>query len=317
MKKKDRKTVASAIVKKSRRLSLEELAARGQRHVRVLTAGEAFEEIESVVDETSTRRANEIADRDRAWVFEEAKEQFDRADQLRSDSQRLIQEQGARVRQDSDRVGELEKKLREELQELKSSVKALEEKSSTPDPGYVETLFDELTRREESSRSKLEARLETTMNETIDAVRRTVVAALKGTGDTSVDATSLIVAKVLDDQEDALESNVAGIRVPESHVAASRVGGGVGENLARLKQLRKGSAAAAPSKTAESAGAPEPESEVQPVATPEARPVAAPEAKAPPASKKAVKSSQAAERKPRSKAKKNKKTKKSRRTKET
>ena len=69
MKKEDRRTVASAIVRRSRRLSLEELAARGKRHVRVLTAGEAFQEIESVVDETSTERANEIATRDRAWVF--------------------------------------------------------------------------------------------------------------------------------------------------------------------------------------------------------------------------------------------------------
>ena len=248
MKKEERRTVASAIVKKSRRLSLEELAARGKRHVRVLTAGEAFDEIESVVDETSTKRANEIAGREGAWVFEEAKEQFARAARLRTDSERLVREQTNAVRQDADRVAALERKLKDELQELKSSVKALEEKSTSPDPGQLEALLGELSRREEANRSELEARLETTMSATIDAVRKTVVAALKGTGDTSVDATSLIVSKVLDDQAGALESNVAGIEVTETRVADTA--GGVRANLARLKQLRGGSATA-PSASAE------------------------------------------------------------------
>ncbi len=239
-------------------MSLEELAARGQRHVRVLTAGEAFEEIEAVVDETSTKRADEIAGRDRAWVFEEAKDQFDQAARLRTDSARLIREQTQTVRQDADRVAALEKKLRKELQEVKSSLKALEEKSSTPDPETMESLFDELSRREESNRSEWEARLETTMNATIDAVRRTVMAALKGTRDTTVDATQLIVAKVLDDPDSALESNVTGIQDAETRVTDPHVGKGVRDNLARLKQLRKEPATEKSIKAAESSGTAEP-----------------------------------------------------------
>ncbi len=343
LKREERRNVASAIVRRSRRLSLEELAARGKRHVRVLTAGEAFQEIESVVNETSSERANEIAHRDRAWVFEEAKQQFDRAAQLRNDSERLVREQSELIRQDADRVAELEKRLRDELLELKSSVKALEEKSSRPDPEYMEKLFDELSRREEASRTALESRLETTMSATIDAVRRTVMAALKGTGDTSVDATSLIVAKVLDDEGRALESNVAGLGAADARVTDARVARGVRENLARLKELRRGPAAGtqpSPARAASEAAGPRPTASpggppsVAPELTaseaagparpsePEANVTAGPDTAAKlkepePQASKTARSSRAAEQKPRRRAGKSTKPRGGKRTKET
>jgi hypothetical protein len=278
------------------------------------------------VDETSTQRANEIATRDRAWVFEEAKQQFDRAAQLRNDSERLVREQTELVRKDADRVAELESKLREELLELKSSVKALEEKSATPDPQYMEKLLEELSRREEASRSELESRLETTMSATIDAVRRTVMAALKGTGDTSVDATSLIVAKVLDEEGNALESNVGGLRVAETHETDPHVGRGVRENLARLKQLRGGPGAveaASASEPRQTPGSKAGESAVlskpcEPKAKEESASERAAGATEPePGTTKTASSRRAAEQKPRRRAGTSRKPRGSKRTKET
>ncbi len=224
MRSEDRENVAAAIAKNSRRVSLRELAADGKRHVHLITAREALRAIESIVDESISRHASEIGSGDRASLLRELRHKLD------DDRRDLEQRNEARLE-------ELEKRVKEEIGAIRSSLQSIEQRASSVNTSLARELLEELERREESRRADLEARLGAALSSTVDQIRRTVVAALCGTEGFSSEATDLVVASVFDSAS-AVESNVASLGGEES-----QAGGGIDESLARLRALRQNKAA--------------------------------------------------------------------------
>lgn len=108
MKQEDRKSLASVIEAHTQRLSLNELAARGKQHVRVISGEKAMQIIEAVVDETIARRAGEVVQHDKARIVAEAQEAFQRVAKIQAEAEGIIAQQKELIAAQAARLKELE-----------------------------------------------------------------------------------------------------------------------------------------------------------------------------------------------------------------
>jgi len=99
-------SLQSAIEAHSERRSIDDLAAQGKRHVRVVSKKRVLALIGRIVDETIEREALEMAAKDRDRIVAQTREQVDRA--LRDQS-----EQDAKMREQRGHAEQLENELSE------------------------------------------------------------------------------------------------------------------------------------------------------------------------------------------------------------
>jgi len=81
-----------AINAHSERRSIDDLAAQGKRHVRVVSKRRVLELIEHIVDQAIQREALEMASNDRDRIVAETRDQFDRAMRARSEQDNKLRD---------------------------------------------------------------------------------------------------------------------------------------------------------------------------------------------------------------------------------
>ena len=108
MKQEDRKSLASVIEAHTQRLSINELAARGKQHVRVISGERAMALIEAVVDDTISRRAGEVALEDKERIVREAQDAFQRVARIQAEAEGIIANQKELLASQAARLKELE-----------------------------------------------------------------------------------------------------------------------------------------------------------------------------------------------------------------
>jgi len=131
MRREDRKRVADVIESNTRRVSLDELALKGKRHVRVISGAKTLELIEAVVDKTIALRAGELRDLDRDRVVEEANEQFQRVARMQADAEALVHQQKELIAGQTQRIGRLEFQVTKAAAALKRRDRRLKNASET------------------------------------------------------------------------------------------------------------------------------------------------------------------------------------------
>lgn len=206
MKQIDRKRVVSVLEAHTRRVTLSELAARGKKHVRVISGEKALELIEAVVDETIVRRVGELADEDRDGIVRQANEQFQRLTRLQLAAEELVQKQGGLIEKQAGLI-----------QEQEGQITELETKAQ----------------RDTSSVADLESRFQAALDETIDRIGKVLQNVTARPIDHPVEATEALISNLFD-QEHEMECNLS-----QLDVEVSTARHGIAGSLARLRQLLK------------------------------------------------------------------------------
>jgi chromosome segregation ATPase len=124
--------------------------------------------------------------------------------------------------------------LRGELQQMRSYLQALDEKSARAGEARMEELIRQLAARENISTKELEAKFAATMDKTLDEIAKTLKAATAKPIDQVVEATDVVVAKLFDEGAQ-LESNLDTLEV---EVTTTKKG--IAGNLERLRALKGG-----------------------------------------------------------------------------
>lgn len=202
----DRKRVVSVLEAHTRRVTLSELAARGKKHVRVISGEKALELIEAVVDETIVRRVGELADEDRDGIVRQANEQFQRLTRLQLAAEELVQKQGGLIEKQAGLI-----------QEQEGQITELETKAQ----------------RDTSSVADLESRFQAALDETIDRIGKVLQNVTARPIDHPVEATEALISNLFD-QEHEMECNLS-----QLDVEVSTARHGIAGSLARLRQLLK------------------------------------------------------------------------------
>lgn len=104
----------AAIEANTERRSLEELAAQGKKHVRVVSGDKVVKLIQAIVDDAIQREAAALSKKDRDRIVSETKQQFDRVVKIQADQDAVIQEQKRLLDQHKQRADEAVK-AREEF----------------------------------------------------------------------------------------------------------------------------------------------------------------------------------------------------------
>jgi len=248
MKKDDRHLVSSVIEQNTQRMTLEELAARGNRHVRVISGQKALELIEAIVDRTIARRAVEMADADRERIVKETDEQFRRISRIHSESEALIEQQKTHIQRQmkelqahrqnqKELVGAVrrrEKRLERARQtilsydaEIDRLSRQLKELQTDEDrlPALVETLLTRLGERD----AQAEERMHRSLEGTLDKVKKALHSATAKPVDSPVEATDVLVSKVFDEE---MDTNLGRLDVEVSTLE------GIADSLDRLRKMR-------------------------------------------------------------------------------
>jgi len=136
-----------------------------------------------------------------------------------------------------ERAGESEAvgQLRGDLDEMKSFLRALGEKSSGVDEETVSTLLDRLSERESFNTGALEEKFNASLDASLDKITKTMEAATAKPIDVEIEATDVVIDKLFDHHEEVLSSNL-----DELDVDVRTTKDGIGGNLAALKALRAG-----------------------------------------------------------------------------
>lgn len=156
--------------------------------------------------------------------------------------------------------------LRDELSEMKSFLKSMEQRPVGPDRATMEALLQQIAQRDNSNTAQLEQRFSATMDRTLEEIGRTLRAATAKPLDTVVEATDVLLDKLFDGTHE-MESNLERLDVD---VRTSKQG--IGNNLERLKAMRmKGAGGPAPKPASDEARESRPEAPKAPApATPAA-----------------------------------------------
>lgn len=285
MKDDDRKLLSSVIEQNAQRVTVEELARRGNRHVRVISGTKTLELIEAIVDRTIARRAGELADADRDRIVQEAEQQFRQVSRIQAEAEGLIGQQKAHIQQlqreiQAERAkqkelvlalrrrekrlsnarrtidsydGEIERlarQVREDaslIERLKGEIEQRQAQLPGLVEGAVEKILARLSEREASSGTALEDRFRASLDESLDKIRKTLHSATARAVDRPVEATDVLVSKVFDD-EDSMDTNLGRLDV---HVSTMREG--ITSSLDRLRRMRE--EALAPDEDSDSAEA--------------------------------------------------------------
>jgi chromosome segregation ATPase len=276
MEREDRRTVASILEANTERVPVEELAARGRSHVRVISGQKTLELIEAVVNRTIARRAGEmageIADRDRRRIVEEANEQFQRVSRMQSEAEQLIEQQRGLIARKEGEIAELRRRLKAAAGSLKRRERRLENARTTimsydaeierlaaqvrmdadvigdlktalkaaseagrpaADLGALrDELVALLSERQAASSAQIEARFQSSMDQTLDKISRTLNAATARPIDSRIEATEALVARLFD-RESEMESNLGAL-----DVSVTTAEDGIAKSLERLRRLR-------------------------------------------------------------------------------
>lgn len=236
MKEEDRRRVGSIIEQHAERIPVEQLVARGNRHVRVISGPKTLELIEAVVDETIRRLAG--ADRDR--IVQEAEDQFRRVARIQAEAEALIEQQKALIQR---QAKELQLRAAHE-QELTSALRRREKRldrarqtilsydaeierltKEIHGRDLVETLLTRLGERD----AKTEERIRQGLDDTLDKVRKALSASVARPVETPVEATDALVSQVFDED---MDSNLGRLDVQVSTLE------GIADSLDRLRKLR-------------------------------------------------------------------------------
>ncbi len=113
-------SLTSAIQASSRRRSLEELAAEGKKHVRVVSAKKVMDLITAIVDDAIERETSRKTKKDRARIIGETKDQFDRVMKLQA-------QQESEVRKHREATEEAREQLNTARDRVRALVTELEE----------------------------------------------------------------------------------------------------------------------------------------------------------------------------------------------
>lgn len=270
MKQSDRELLSSVIEQNTRRVTLAELAQRGNRHVRVISGTKTLELIEAIVDRTIARRAGELADADRERIVREAEQQFRQVSRIQAEAEALIEQQKAHMQQQARALAAYRAKQQEMLLALRRREKRLANARRTIDsydaeierlarrgkedaalierlrrelaeredrlPGLVEgaleTILQRLAERDGAAGSELEERFRKSLDESLEKIRKTLHHATARPVDRAVEATDVLVSKVFDD-EDSMDTNLGRLDV---HVSTMRAG--IQDSLERLRRMR-------------------------------------------------------------------------------
>lgn len=254
----DRHRIEDLIRRNTEKVPVGELAARGNRHVRVISGQKTLSLIEAIVDRVIAQRADELAGAERERIVREAEERIRTSSLLQGQTEDLVgrlQEELTVARQrDKELVGALrrrEKRLArmretilsydQEFQRLASRTKAdaalierLQANQVQEDPGLraeVAELKQFLMEREKKAGAHLEGRFQENLDRTLDKISKTLHAATARPLDHAIEATDILIAQVFDDEE-RMESNLGRLDVRVS--SAQTVSG----SLERLKRMR-------------------------------------------------------------------------------
>ena len=108
MKEEERKNVASVIEANSKRVTLQELAKRGNRQFRVISKNAAMELIEAAVEDAIRQGANKVVENDREQIVAEVQDQFQRVSQIQAESEAHIHQQNDLIASQEERIQQLE-----------------------------------------------------------------------------------------------------------------------------------------------------------------------------------------------------------------
>jgi chromosome segregation ATPase len=112
--------LSSVIRENTERRSIEELAAKGKRHFRVVSGDKVLRLIQAVVDDTIQREAGELAARDRDRLVQETRQEFDRVLRIQTEQDATIRrhrELADYFRQQAEQAEERIASLKAELRE--------------------------------------------------------------------------------------------------------------------------------------------------------------------------------------------------------
>jgi hypothetical protein len=236
MKEEDRRRVSSIIEQHAEKMPVEQLVARGNRHVRVISGQKTMELLEAVVDETIRRMAG--ADRDR--IVQEAEDQFRRVARIQAEAEALIEQQKAHIQRQAKEIQlrvEHEKELASALRRREARLARARQTILSYDAeierltkevhgrDLVETLLTKLGERD----AKTEDRIRQGLDDTLDKVRKALSASVARPVDTPVAATDALVSKVF---EEDMDSNLGHLDVQVSTLE------GIADSLDRLRKLR-------------------------------------------------------------------------------
>lgn len=120
MNEEERKSVASVIEANSQRVTLRELAERGNRQFRVISKNTALQLIEAAVEDAIRRGTSDVVQADQDRIVAEAKDQFQRVSQVQAESEATIRQQAELIAEQQARIQQLE----QIEQQLKSQIES-------------------------------------------------------------------------------------------------------------------------------------------------------------------------------------------------
>jgi len=168
----------------------------------------------------NTRTTIESYDRELQRVIAER-------DQLRADLAEAREKAGG-----SDAVSQ----MRQEMDEMRSFLMRMEEKSGSVNEETLNTLVSQITERDSASSQALEARFSESLDASLDKITKTMEAATARPIDVKVEATDVLIDSLFDLDDQVLSSNMDELDV-DTRTASS---GGIGGHLEALRALRAG-----------------------------------------------------------------------------
>ncbi len=123
--KRDLNDIRSVIEANTERRSLEQLAAQGKKHVRVISGERVMELIRAVVDDVIAREVGALSQKDRDRIVAETKVQFDRVSKIQAESEGVVREQKEMLADYKRRVEETEAREKELAGKVEAERRAL------------------------------------------------------------------------------------------------------------------------------------------------------------------------------------------------
>ena len=93
MRRKALDNLRAAIEANTQRCTLDELKARGKKHVRIVSGDKVMQIIKAIVSDIVDREVGELTQQDRERIVAETKQEFDRVVKMQADQDAMLQEQ--------------------------------------------------------------------------------------------------------------------------------------------------------------------------------------------------------------------------------
>jgi DNA repair exonuclease SbcCD ATPase subunit len=152
MRRKALDNLRAAIEANTQRCTLDELKARGKKHVRIVSGDKVMQIIKAIVSDIVDREVGELTQQDRERIVAETKQEFDRVVKMQADQDAMLQEQkdiSKQYKAKFDAAQEEQQRLHGQIEEVRAEYAEREEKLRAESQARINELKDRLTSTEE------------------------------------------------------------------------------------------------------------------------------------------------------------------------